>query len=525
MERIAVLDTTLRDGAQREGISLSVADKLRIARRLDELGVSYIEGGWPGSNPKDAEFFAKATRAEYAHARLAAFGSTHRANVPVQEDANVQALLHAQTPVVVVVGKSSTMHVERVLRTSHQENLAMIRDTVAYLKAAGLEVLFDAEHFFDGYLLDPEYAVETCRAASDAGADCVVLCDTNGGMLPSDTFRIVAAVRETLPDVSLGMHAHNDGGMATANTLMAVEAGVSHVQGTINGYGERCGNADLCTVLPTLQLKMGYQALADGKLSTLADVSRFVTEVANLRPDDYAPYVGHSAFAHKAGFHVNALQKSETTYQHVDPALVGNTTRVLVSELSGRSNIMEKLKDLGLEDALDREEMGQLAQRLKERESIGFQYEGAEGSFELLIRRNQPGYAPPFEVLDFMTVVEKRAGIDLFAEATVKARVQGAVMHTAAEGDGPVNALDRAMRKALLPSYPELTSVHLTDYKVRILDENAATAARTRVLIDASDGERAWTTVGCSVNIIEASFQALLDSLELPLLWRTSLNG
>jgi len=522
MERIAVLDTTLRDGAQREGISLSVADKLRISRRLDELGVSYIEAGWPGSNPKDAEFFAQASQAGYSRARLAAFGSTRRANTLVAQDANVRALLEAETPVIVIVGKASTMHVERVLHTTRDENLAMIRDTVAYLKAAEREVLFDAEHFFDGYVLDPDYALETCRTAAAAGADCVVLCDTNGGMLPSDVCRIVSAVRAALPRVELGMHAHNDNGMATANTLMAVEAGVRHVQGTINGYGERCGNADLCTVIPNLQIKMGYEAVSDGKLPTLADVSYFVAEVANLRPDDHAPYVGQSAFAHKAGLHVNALLKYETTYQHVDPSLVGNRTRILVSELSGRSNISAKLDELGLGDALTPQEIGDLAQRLKERESEGFQYEGADGSFELLVRRSRPGYTPLFEVLDFMTIVEKRSGIDMLAEATVKARVQGTVMHTAAEGDGPVNALDKAMRKALLSFYPELGSVQLTDYKVRILDENAATAARTRVLIDASDGERSWTTVGCSVNIIEASFQALLDSLELPLLWRAS---
>jgi len=520
MERIAILDTTLRDGAQREGISFSVTDKLRIARRLDELGVAYIEGGWPGSNPKDEAFFEQVQRLNLQNARIAAFASTRRAGSAVEDDPSVRAVLDSGAPVAVVVGKSSTMHVERVLRTDAAENLAMIRDTVTYLVAQGLQVLFDAEHFFDGYILDPAYALETCRVAAEAGAACLVLCDTNGGMLPSTVARIVGEVRAALPDAQLGIHAHNDNGMADANTVIAVEAGVRHVQGTINGYGERCGNANLCTVIPSLELKMGYRTLANGSLTTLTETAHFVAEVANLRPDDHAPYVGRSAFAHKAGLHVNALIKSPETYQHVDPSLVGNGMRVLVSELSGRGNIMHKLKELGI--SLSPEEVAAVAQRLKELESQGFQYEGADGSFELLVRRSRPDYRPPFEILDFLVLVEKRSGIDMLAEATVKLRVDDRVMHTASEGDGPVNALDSAMRKALIPSYPQLEKVHLTDYKVRILDEKAATAARTRVLVDASDGEHSWTTVGCSQNIIEASFQALLDSLELPLLGRFS---
>jgi len=522
MQPIAVLDTTLRDGSQREGISFSVADKLRIAARVAELGVAYIEGGWPGSNPKDQEFFRRVRELDLRSSRLAAFGSTRRAGSPVSADANVRALVEAGAPVAVVVGKASGMHVRDVLRTTLGENLTMIRETVCYLKDAGLEVLFDAEHFFDGYRLDRAYTLETCRVAAESGADCLVLCDTNGGLLPFDVGRIMRDVAEAVPGVPLGIHCHNDNGMAEANTLMAVESGVRHVQGTINGYGERCGNANLCTVIPNLQLKMGLAPLADGQLSLLSDVSRFVAEVANLKPDDHAPYVGRSAFAHKAGLHVNAMLKSAATYQHVDPALVGNRTRVLVSELSGRGNIAAKLQELGLGAMLTEEEVLALTQRLKDLESEGFQYEGADGSFELLVRRGRPDYRPPFEVIDFMVVVDKRQNMDILAEATVKARVKGQVMHTAAEGDGPVNALDRAMRKALLPSYPQLETVQLVDYKVRILDEGAATAARTRVLIDASDGERTWTTVGSSVNIIEASFQALLDSLELPLLGRPS---
>jgi len=525
VERVSVLDTTLRDGAQMEGISFSAKDKLRIAQKLDELGVAYIEGGWPGSNPKDVEFFRRVRDLDLRCARVAAFASTRRANGSVEGDANVRALLEAHTPVAVIVGKSSPMHVKEILATTLDENLAMIRDTVAYVKANGLEVIFDAEHFFDGYRLDSTYTLATARVAAEAGADVIALCDTNGGALPCEVNRVVAAVRDALPGVALGIHAHNDTGAAVANTLVAVEAGATHVQGTMNGYGERCGNANLCTVIPDLQLKMGIQALANGDLSRLTEASRYISEIANLRPTDQEPYVGRSAFAHKAGVHVNALMKAVDSYQHVDPALVGNKMRILVSELAGRSNIAHKLSELAMDVELDADEERRIADRLKDLESRGFQFEGAEGSFELLVRRSRPGYVAPFEVLDYIVLVEKRSDSDTLAEATVKARVNGTIMHTASVGDGPVNALDRAMRKAVLPFYPELDRVQLTDYKVRILDEQAATAALTRVLIDASDGENSWTTVGSSVNIIEASFQALLDSLELPLLRRASPQG
>jgi 2-isopropylmalate synthase len=521
-KRIHVLDTTLRDGSQREGISFSAKDKLRIAQKLDELGVTYIEGGWPGSNPKDVEFFARARDIAFRHARVAAFGSTRHAGIPVEEDANVQALIEAGTPVAVIVAKSSPMHVRDVLRTTLEENLQMIRDTVSFLKAQGLEVIFDAEHYFDGYKLDAEYALETLRAAQETDADCLVLCDTNGGSMPSEIQLMVTVARQTLPDAKLGIHAHDDTGVAVANTLVAVEAGCTHIQGTMNGYGERCGNANLCTVIPNLQLKMGLQPLANGDLPLLTEAAHFVTEIANLMPDDHAPYVGRSAFTHKAGLHVSALQKNIDSYQHVDPDEVGNEMRVLVSELSGRGNIAHKLDELELDVELSQQELRALTQRVKDLEAEGYQYEGAEGSFELLVRRSQPGYEQPFEVLDFIVLVEKRTEKDILAEATVKARVDGTVMHTAAEGDGPVNALDKAMRKALVPFYPELDFVHLTDYKVRIIDPKSATAARTRVLIDASDGDNTWTTVGCSVNIIEASCHALIDSLELALLRRAS---
>jgi len=519
-KRISVLDTTLRDGAQREGISFSAKDKFRIALKLDELGVGYIEGGWPGSNPKDVAFFERAGNHAFSHSKLAAFGSTRRAKTRVEDDPNLQAMLDCGAPVAVVVGKSSPMQVKDVLRTSLDENLAMIRETVAYLKAQGLEVLYDAEHFFDGYALDGAYCLRTLRAAAEAGADCLVLCDTNGGTLPGEVYRLVGEVVAAFPDTAVGIHTHNDSGVAVANTLMAVEAGAVHIQGTLNGYGERCGNANLCTIIPDLELKMGVKALANGDLRLLTETAHFCTEIANLIPDDHAPYVGHSAFAHKAGLHVSALRKNIDSYQHIDPALVGNGMRVLVSELSGRGNIAYKLSELALEVEMGADAIRHLADRVKHLENEGFQFEGADGSFELLVHRSRPNYKAPFEVLDFMVVIEERAGNDILAEATVKARVDGHLMHTAADGDGPVNALDKALRKALVPFYPQIARVKLDDFKVRILDPKSATAALTRVLIDASDGHRSWTTVGCSVNIIEASCQALVDSLELPLVGR-----
>jgi len=522
VQRISVLDTTLRDGAQREGISFSVEDKLRIASKLDELGIAYIEGGYPGSNPKDIAFFERAKHLPLRHAKIAAFGNTRRTNTRAEEDANLRAMVSSGASTLVLVGKSSPLHVTEVLRTSLEENLSMIDDSIRYLKGQGRQVLFDAEHFFDGYALDADYALRTLYVAHAAGADLLVLCDTNGGSLPFTVAQVVRTVRKNLPTARIGIHAHNDTGVAVANTLLAVEAGACHVQGTMNGYGERCGNADLATVIPNLQLKMGYQALANGDLSMLTETARYISEIANQIPDSHAPYVGHSAFAHKAGLHVSALLKNPSTYQHVQPELVGNRMRVLISELSGRSNIMHKLAELSLDVKLSEGEVQHLAKQIKELESRGFQYEGAEGSFELLVRRNQPNYQPPFRVLDFLVLVEKRQNNHILAEATVKAMVNGQVMHTAAEGDGPVNALDTALRKALIPFYPYLESVQLTDYKVRIIDPQSATAAQTRVLIDASDGESSWTTVGCSVNIIEASCQALIDSLELPLLRRAS---
>ncbi len=521
---IEIYDTTLRDGAQAEGVAFSLEDKLRIARRLDALGVRYIEGGWPGSNPKDAQFFVRAQSLGLRQAEIAAFGSTRRAGIAAAQDANLAALLAADTPVVTLFGKSWDLHVERVLGTTLAENLEMIGDSVRYLRAAGRRVFYDAEHFFDGYHALPDYALETLRAALAAGAERLVLCDTNGGSLPGHIAEATARVREALPGAPLGIHTHNDSGLAVANTLAAVEAGASQVQGTINGYGERCGNADLCAIIPNLQLKLGYAVLSPEQLATLTEAAHFVSEVAALKPDTHAPYVGRSAFAHKGGVHADAMRKAVESYQHIDPALVGNEPRMLVSELSGKGNIMHKAAELVPEFETATERAREILQEVKELEARGYQFEAAEGSFELLLRRSQPDYRPPFEVVDFFVMVERRPGAEMAVEATVKARVSDQLMHTAATGNGPVNALDLAIRKAILPFYPELERVQLVDYKVRILDEKAATAAQTLVFIEASDGERSWNTVGSSSNIIDASFHALIDSLELPLARRNG-NG
>ncbi len=523
--QILLYDTTLRDGTQREGLSLSVEDKLKIARELDLLGIHYIEGGWPGSNPKDAEFFRRIRRVELRHARIVAFGSTRRADAACETDANIRALVDADTPVVTLVGKSSTLHVEQVLETTRQENLAMIADSVAYFKERGKEVVYDAEHFFDGYKLDAAYALATLSAAARAGADCLVLCDTNGGSLPHEVTEIVQAVRRHLANEgfdnsnsghgpTLGIHTHNDGALAVANAIAAVRAGCVHVQGTINGYGERCGNMDLIPLIANLQLKLGYRCITPEQLRRLSEVSHYVAAVANLNPDTHAPFVGYSAFAHKGGIHVAAVAKVPDSYQHIDPELVGNQMRIVVSELSGRGNVRMRAQELGL-DLNGNEQV--VLQRIKELENRGFQFEAAEGSFEMLVRRAAPDYQPPFDLLDFTVVVSKHGANDMTSQAMVKLKIGDEIMHTAAEGAGPVNALDRAIRKALLPHYPELANVQLVDYKVRIVDEHLGTAAKPRVLIESACGEERWSTVGCSENIIEASFMALWDSLELPL--------
>ena len=510
---LQLYDTTLRDGTQREGLSLSVDDKVKIARALDQLGVARIEGGWPGSNPKDAEFFRRLRDFPLEQAQVAAFGSTRRAGLLCEDDPNIQALVDADTPVVTLVGKTSTLHVERVLETTRPENLRMIHDSVAWFKQLGREVVYDAEHFFDGWRLDPGYALATLHAAVAAGADCIVLCDTNGGELPDVVSERVHRLRELL-DTPLGIHPHNDAGLAVANGLAAVQAGCVQVQGTINGYGERCGNLDLVPLIATLQLKLGYRVLRDESLSRLTEVAHYVAAVADQHPDPHAPYVGHSAFAHKGGIHVAAIAKVPESYQHVDPAAVGNATRVVVSEVAGRRNVSLRAHQLGLASNGE----GEVLQQIKELEHRGFQFEAAEGSFEMLVRRAAADYRAPFELEDFTVLVEKRGSDGVRAQATVKLRVGEEIVHTAAEGAGPVNALDRAVRKALLPHYPELAEVHLVDYRVRIVDEHLGTGARPRVIVESARGAERWSTVGCSENIIEASWLALCDALELGLL-------
>jgi len=509
---IVLYDTTLRDGTQRAGLSLSVEDKLKIAQRLDALGIPYIEGGWPGSNPKDAEFFERIARAGLRRAKLAAFGSTRRAGIRCADDPSVQALVTACTAVVTLVGKSSRLHVERVLETTRDENLAMITDSVAYFKQLGKEVVYDAEHFFDGYALDAEYALATITAAAGAGADCVVLCDTNGGALPRAVEQGVQAAQGRIR-TPLGIHTHNDGGLALANALAAVGAGCVHVQGTINGYGERCGNLDLVPLIATLQLKLGYPVLPAERLRQLSDVAHAVAALANQNLDPHAPYVGRHAFTHKGGLHAAAVAKLPESYQHVEPARVGNAMGVVVSELAGRGNVRLRAQALGL-DVADRER--EVLQRLKQLESQGFQFEAAEGSFEMLLRRARPGYAPPFETVGFTVISEKR-GERTTAQARVDLRVAGATWHGVADGHGPVHALDCAARQALRHAYPDLADLRLLDYKVRIVDEHLGTAAKPRVLIESAWGRERWTTVGCSENIIEASWQALGDAFELAL--------
>jgi len=511
--QIHLFDTTLRDGTQSEGLSLSVEDKLKIARLLDAFGIHYIEGGYPGSNPKDVEFFRRARSLGLKHAKLTAFGSTRKANTRAEDDANMQALVEAGTPVVCIFGKSWLLHITKVLGTTPEENLAMIADSVAFLKKSGKEVVYDGEHFFDGFRADPEYALRACRAAADAGADWITMCDTNGGSLPSFISEVVARVKAAVP-TRLGIHTHNDSDLAVANALAGVEAGCTQVQGTINGWGERCGNANLISIIPALQLKMERRCVPDENLARLTELSRTVSEIANIRPRAHAPYVGQSAFAHKGGAHVAAVEKITASYEHIPPERVGNRRHIVVSELSGRGNVRVRAAELGV-DAKGNERA--LLERIKDLESQGFQFEAAEGSFELLARRSQPGYRAPFEVLDVVVLSERRRGNTMFAEATVKLKVGDEIVHTVSEGSGPVHALDGAFHKALNVFYPLLQQVHLVDYKVRILDPEAATGAKTRVLIEAARGEERWSTIGVSQNIIEASAEALADALELPL--------
>jgi 2-isopropylmalate synthase len=517
---VELYDTTLRDGAQSEGISFSVVDKLHIARKLDDLGIHYIEAGWPGSNPKDAQFYQRVKELKLKKAKIAVFGSTRRAGRKVEEDDFLTLLVKTGARVATIVGKGSDLHVVKVLQTTLDENLRMLEDSIRYLKAHNMLVFWDVEHYFDGYMHNPEYSLKTLEVASAAGADCLVLCDTNGGTLPNE---VVAAVKAAskVTDVPLGIHCHNDSGLAVANTLAAVTTGVTHVQGTINGLGERCGNADLCTIIPSLKLKMGINCISDRQLALLTEVSHYISEVANITPDPFAPYVGASAFSHKAGYHMDGVTKWPNAYQHIDPVRVGNKLRTVVSDQSGKDNLITKAKELGIDLSTADKEVKELLTRVKQLESRGFQYDNAEASFELLLHRAKSDYKPPFELVDFMVVVEskrrastKKETEQMLSEAMVKVKVSGEIIHTAAEGDGPVNAIDLALRKALLEFYPSLEKVKLVDYKVRILEESTGTESQVRVLIESSDGEKDWRTVGGSTNIIEASWLALADGLE-----------
>ena len=513
---VKIYDTTLRDGTQGEGISFSVADKLLIVNRLDAFGVDYIEGGFPGSNPRDIAFFAEAKRLKLKHARLAAFGSTRRAGTVASGDAQLKTLLESEMPVLTIVGKTWLLHVREILRTTPEENLAMIEDSVRYLVSQGREVIYDAEHFFDGYLDDPDYALRTLEAAARGGASNLTLCETNGGKLVPEVEKIVGAAVARFGGDKIGVHCHNDSGLGVAVSLAGIQAGASLVQGTINGYGERVGNANLVTILPNLLLKMGRTAACSPNLAQVRDLSLFFDELANLRPDPKAPFVGQSAFAHKGGLHANAAQKVARSYEHIDPALVGNRTRVLVSDMAGRSSLALKAKELGLELDEKRPEMKGLIEELKEREFRGYEYEAADASFKLLVSKWLGKREPFFSVQSYRVVVERR-GEELVAEATVKVTVGDTLLHTVAESTGPVGALDKALREALEKKYPQLRDMILRDYKVRILESNQGTASKTRVFIESGDGQRIWGTVGVSDNIIDASWEALREAVEFKL--------
>ncbi len=522
MTEIQIYDTTLRDGTQREGISLSVKDKIKIVQKLDELGVDYIEGGWPGSNPKDIEFFHEMQQIPLKRATLAAFGSTRKPGVKVENDHNIATLVEAGTKAVTLFGKSWDFHVINALETELEENLAMIKESVSFLKEKGKEVIYDAEHFFDGFKNNPEHALDTLKAARDGGADIIVLCDTNGGLTPWEMEEIFDSVKEVI-STPLGVHVHDDAGLAVANSMVAVRQGAVHVQGTINGYGERCGNANLCTLIPNLYFKLGREAIPAEAMKGLTALSRYVAELCNIVPTEQQPYVGYNAFTHKAGIHVNAVNKSPETYEHVKPEIVGNKRRILVSELAGRSNLWYKAREQKLQLG-DYQEVGRLLDKLKDMEYNGYQFEGAEGSFELLIWKEMNAYQSLFDLDGFRVIVErhrddesKRLG-DIHCEATIKVSVRGQQVHTAAEGNGPVNALDNALRKALEEFYPGLKKIKLVDYKVRVLDGKEGTGSKVRVLIESSDDQKTWSTVGVSPNIIEASWLALVDSIEYGLL-------
>ena len=517
--RIDIYDTTLRDGSQGEGISFSVDDKIKIARRLDAFGIDYIEGGWPGSNPKDIEFFDRMKGITLAHAKLAAFGSTRRPGRRAEDDPMLQQLLAAETPVITFVGKSWDFHVTEALRLPLEENLAMIADTVQFFKASGKEVIYDAEHFFDGYKRNPSYASECLEAALSAGVDAVALCDTNGGTMPQEISRIVTEVRGRFPAGRFAIHTHNDAECGVANSLVAIQAGCLQVQGTINGLGERTGNANLTSIMPSLALKLGYGLACAAQMDELTELSNYIDEIANVPPDTSAPFVGRSAFAHKAGLHVDAMRKNPETYIHLDPALVGNENRILVSEHSGSATILEKVQKDNPDLRKDSPQTKEILKQVAALEHQGYSFEGAEASFELLVKKATGSYRRLFELIGYRVIVEKRGGDkEAITEATLKLRVGGEEMLTVAEGDGPVNALDSALRLALTKHYPELAHIRLTDFKVRVLNVKEGTAAKVRTVVDSADAGETWSTVGVSTNIIDASWHAVVDSIEYGLL-------
>jgi len=518
MRRIEIYDTTLRDGSQTEGIAFSVEDKIRITQKLDELGIHYIEGGWPGSNPRDLEYFRKVKKLKLRTSRIVAFGSTHRPKYKVANDAMIQSLLEADAALITIFGKTWDFHVREALKIPLQENLNIIYNSVAYLKKHADSVFFDAEHFFDGYKDNPKFALKCLTAAESAGADCLILCDTNGGSLPGDIEAVFNDVKK-LVHTPLGIHAHNDSDCAVANSVVAVMNGASHVQGTMNGLGERCGNANLCSVIPNLQIKLGMQCISPEKLKRLREAARFVNEIANVRHFKRQPFVGDSAFAHKAGIHVSAIQKRPQTYEHIRPELVGNSQRVLISDLAGKSNILRKAQEFGIRLDADAPQIQDIITTLKNLENEGFQFEAAEASFELLMKKALGLHKRFFDLIGFRTIIEKRReGEESISEATIMVKVGGSIEHTAATGKGPVNAIDNALRKALEKFYPPLKKVKLHDYKVRVLTAGKGTAAKVRVLVESGDENERWGTVGVSENIIEASYQALVDSIEYKLL-------
>jgi 2-isopropylmalate synthase len=524
MRKIQIYDTTLRDGSQGEGINYSLVDKIRIAEKLDELAVPYIEGGWPGSNPKDALFFSKMAKARLKNSRIVAFGSTRRAGIKANQDKNLKDILKSGAKIAALFGKTWLFHVKNVLHTTAEENLEMISDSVSFLKDNGLTVFYDAEHFFDGYKDDPEYALRSLLAAQDAGASFIVLCDTNGGSLPRQLEQVIGEIKPKLK-VPLGIHCHNDSGLAVANSIVAIEAGCDMVQGTINGYGERCGNADLIPIIANLKLKLKLDCLPDEKIKKLTELSYFVSEISNMKHMSNQPYVGDSAFAHKGGVHINAVMKAPESYEHINPELVGNRRRALVSELGGKSGILILAKEMNLDLTKDDPKTKKIHKLLQSLELKGYHFEAAEASFELLLKKSLSKVEEFFKLESFKVVVNKESDKKIYSEAIVKLRVKGKVEHTAAEGDGPVNALDNALRKALKDFYPTLSKMHLSDFKVRVLEEKSGTAARVRVLIQSQDEKDSWDTIGVSENIIEASWQALSDSIEYKLLKDNASKG